>query len=221
MRVYDDLTTALQMMLKDWSQGYQYWIEPFFTDVEKLPALGDKWHETYGIRFPAHTRRYRHSKGLPTAVAYAAPAAGFRVRVRVVLLARLPTIPPQSAWSREKWRRDLLIFDDYIISREPDATGAVRWTWRVQDRPFGIWEQDMLRLVKIGDAAEVARTTYQAVAYWPMFGGVRRQLRRSLRGAAKLWSAMHKTKWPGFDYDSLPAITGFRSFKRSEQNEIN
>jgi hypothetical protein len=217
MRVYDDLTAAMQSMLKDWGQGYQAWIEPFFTDLDKLPALGDKWHENYGIRFPAHTRRYRHTKGLPTAVAYAAPAPGFRTRARVVLLARLPTIPPQSAWSREKWRRDLLIFDDYIISREPDATGTPRWTWKIQDRPFGIWEQDMLRLVKLGDASEVARTTQQAVAYWPMFGGIRRQMRRSLRGAQKLWQAMHKTKWPGFDPEALPSITGF---SRSEKHGI-
>jgi hypothetical protein len=216
MRVYDDLTAALQSMLRDWAHGYQAWIDPFFTDPDKLPALNDKWHENYGIRFPAHTRRYRHSKGLPTAVAYAAPAPGFRTRVRVVLLARLSAIPPQSPWAREKWRRDLLVFDDYIISREPDATGTLRWTWRVQDRVFGIWQQDMLRLVKLGDAAEVARTTYQAVSYWPMFGGVRRQLRRSLRGAQKLWQAMHKTKWPGFDPESLPSMVGFRAHKKSD-----
>jgi hypothetical protein len=211
MRVYGDLTTALQMMLRDWSHGYRAWIEPFFTDPDKLPSLADKWHENYGIRHPAHTRRYRHSKGLPTAVAYAAPVPGLGMRVRVVMLARLPIIPPHSPWAREKWRRDLLIFDDYIISREQDATGTLRWTWKIQDRPFGIWEQDMLRLVKRGDADEVARTTWGAVTYWPMFGGVRRQLRRSLRGAQKLWLAMHKTScWPGPDPEQLPIINSFR-----------
>jgi len=211
MRAYDDLTTALQAMLKDWSQGYQCWIEPFVIERHKLPALNDKWHENYGIRLPAHTRRYRHSKGLPTAVAYAAPVPGLQTKVRVTMLARLPSIPKDSPWAREKWRQDPLVFDDYIITRERDATRTLRWTWKLQDRAFGIWEQDMLRLAKLGDGAEVARTTWQAVRYWPLFGGVRRQLRRALRGAAKLWRAMHKDRpWPGPDPEKLPSVGGYR-----------
>ena len=46
--------------------------------------------------------------------------------------------------------------------------------------------------------------------FYPMYGGVRRQIRRMYRGAAKLWLASRKTPWPGFNPDQLPIMAGFK-----------
>jgi hypothetical protein len=51
-----------------------------------------------------------------------------------------------------------------------------------------------------------------------MFGGVRRQVRRMLRGSAKLWVQTAKSPWPGPDPEHLPAMVGFRPERVARKN---
>jgi hypothetical protein len=75
----------------------------------------------------------------------------------------------------------------------------------------------MTALVREGNVDKVRSEAQHAVAYWPMFGGVRRQLRRSFMSNAKLWRAMHKTDWVGPDANSLPIMSFNKPRKKKKQ----
>jgi hypothetical protein len=219
MKIYEDLTSALHSILRDWSLGYTNWVEPFLIPDDKVNGLIQKWTDAYGTLLPAHTRRYRLSKGLPVALAYAFPFPMMPGKLCVVLLCRFPekmNLDPRSPFLSEKWNKSLLKIGDYILSHEEGTDKKIRWTWKLQDRPFGIWQQHMTALVREGNADKVRAEAQHAVAYWPMFGGVRRQLRRSFMSNAKLWKAMHKTDWVGPDANSLP-IMSFKPRKKKKQ----
>ena len=71
-------------------------------------------------------------------------------------------------------------------------------------------QQHLVALVKVGDVGQVRHETMHWVRFYPLYGGVRRQIRRMYRGAAKLWAATRKSDWPGPDPERLPAMIGFR-----------
>jgi hypothetical protein len=84
-------------------------------------------------------------------------------------------------------------------------------TWRIQNRDLEELRKYLVALTSSGDSRELKRQTEQIVRIYPMFGGVRRQLRRMLREMMRLWNHHHKdTQWPGPDPESLPMSVGFK-----------
>lgn len=211
MKIYEDITPALQSVLRSWSTGdVGCWVS-FVVHRDKLDGIREKWIENYGTNLSAEKRRWRKRSGLPTATACAVPILGFPHKVECILLASSQAIGASGgAFSREKWLTRPPEIGDFVMVQEPRERGDYRWTWRIQQRQLGLLGQHLTALVKLGDGQGVAANSHGMVRLYPMFGGVRRQVRRLLRSSQKLWDARSDGGWPGPDPEALPAMVGYR-----------
>ena len=211
MKIYDDITPALKAILFHFIRGYTVWTS-FIVPAEKVEGIASKWAEAYGTQLPAWKRQDRKEKKLATAVALAGPVISRPGMRQVMLMAtdHALTMPKASDWSREKWLTRLPEFSDFVIVHEPREGAGYAWSWRIQDRVLGGLEKHLTTLVKIGDGGQVRHETMHWVRFYPLYGGVRRQIRRMYRGAEKLWMATRKSPWPGPDPERLPVMIGFK-----------
>lgn len=214
MHIYDNLTPALRDILLNFSRGYTLWLS-FEVDESKVESLREKWIETCGTNLPAWKRQDRKQKGLPNAWAAAAPVLGYPNRRQVILMATEQALNfPESDLGRQQWVRRLPEFSDFVMVREARNRGDYAWTWRIQNRVLGLLENRIFGLVKSGDRFAVTSEARQMAALYPMFGGVRRQLARMLKAAAKLWTATQPSPWPGLTAEQLPMMIGFKGTRR-------
>ena len=211
MKVYDDLTPALKTVLLHYTNGYTRWVS-IKTTPEKLSSLDAKWAEAYGTHLAAYQRQDKKQKGLPTGVAVAAPVLGEPDTVEVILMAtEFASSIQLGPFTREKWHSRLPEFSKFVIVHEPRDRGDYAWTWRIQTIELGQLEKHLTSLVKTGDPVKVAYEAHHWTHLYPMFGGVRRQLRRALKSGHRLWTHNFETRpWPGPDPDNLPAMVGFK-----------
>lgn len=220
MRYFDDITPALQAVLRSWSTGDTGCWVSFLVDESKAAGIDAKWSETYGTRLSAEKRRWRRSKGLPTAWAASVPVLGYPHKRQLVLMASTDAMCAGDQWSREKWRHDPPEVSDFVLVREPRERGDYASTWRVQEKRLSLVQQHMLSLIKDRDPSVFEYSRY-LVRFYPMFGGVRRQLRRMLRSASKLWSATAKGEWLGQDPEMLPVMVGYKKELRPDERQRN
>jgi hypothetical protein len=214
MRIYTDLTDGMQAILRYRSGGNgELWVS-FFYPAAKVDALRQKILENYGTGLSAEKRRRRRDHNLPVAQGYAIPVLGSPHQVQCIILAdeRARTIEV-GPFSREEWESKLLAVGDFVLGKEPRPGRGYVWTWRLQDRALGVLETHLKALVCMEAADRVALESRYWCRLYPMFSGVRRQLRRLFLSMAKLWRARYKTSWPGVDPDALPIMKGFRSPK--------
>lgn len=211
MREYEDITSALRAVQRNWQSGYTCWVS-FILGSDKVPAIGERWAEELGTGLPAWKRQDRKQRHLANAVALSSPVLG-RPGVREVMLmatADALAMPEVSPWRRQKWLQRCPELSEFVMLREPRPRGDYAWTWRLQEHVAVGLARHFTRLVEEGDASAVAKHTHHAVSLYPMFGGVRRQLKRILHSARKLWTARTKGPWPGPNPDHLPAMIGFK-----------
>jgi len=209
MRIYENITPVLNEIRRGHGNGYTHWVS-FIVDKEKVLGIKEKWAEAYGTLLPPWRRNDRKHKNLPLAVAYSAPVLSRPGKLEVILLAWLPENTPV-VW-KENWRKDLPVFSEFVLAKEPNMTKNYVWTWKLQDQTLSGIEKHLIKLVKLGDASAVRHEAEHMVRLYPMFSGIRRQLRRLFRGVAKLWQATAKSEWPGPDPERLPAMIGFRKY---------
>ena len=212
MKIYEDITPALKAILFHFIKGYTVWTS-FIVEDEKVEGIACKWAEVYGTQLPSWKRQDRKQKQLPTAVALAAPVIGKPGQKQVMLMATefAVKMPENTPWAKEKWLTRLPEFSDFVVVHEPREGAEYVWSWRIQDRVLGGLENHLNTLVKGGDAGQVRHETQHWTRFYPMYGGVRRQIRRMYRGASKLWQATRKSPWPGQDPEKLPVMVGFRN----------
>lgn len=212
MKRYEHMTDILKVILLNYQRGYTCWVS-FDTRPEKLPELATKFRDEYGTHFSPAERHRRKRKGLPNAVAFIGPDYGRPDRVRVFLMAtehaKTFAVGP---FSREKWNVVPPEYSRFHMLQEPRDRGDYAWTWRIQNKEYGVLEQFLTALVKEGKVDDVATQTARLVSMNPLFGGVRRQVRRLLKGAQKLWVGINKEKraWPGPDPDRLPMMGSYK-----------
>ena len=211
MKIYEDLTPALRAILFHFIKGYTVWTS-FIVEDERLGGISSKWAEVYGTQLSGWKRQDRKGKQLPTAVALAAPVIGRPGLKQVMLMATefALKMPENSPWRKEKWLTRLPEFSDFVIVHEPREGAGYAWSWRLKERVLDGLQNHLTTLVKLGDAAQVRHETHHWVRFYPLYGGVRRQIRRMYRGASKLWMATRKSPWPGQDPEKLPVMLGFK-----------
>jgi hypothetical protein len=148
------------------------------------------------------------------------PKAGFPGISIVVLMASFETLDKlaqSSPWRREKWRpADKIEIGDYRIAPgdrrdRGDHADTIKLTTRTITGLESYWRA----LATQGRFDELAQDAARAVRFYALFGGVRRQLRRLIRGYKKLYEAKLKKPWPGPDPEALPTIGKFR---KTEEN---
>lgn len=212
MKTYDDLTAGLQAVLMQATRGYSRCVS-FEIERNKLPSLTEKWIDNYGVNLPSWKRFERKRIGLPNAWAGVIPVPGAKHRARVVLLrtdADLSKLPTESPWRREQWS-DRIEVGDYIVAKDQrdrrDYTTTIKLSQQCFHGLEGHW-----RAVANQSLDQLASEVAHTVRYHPLFGGVRRQLRRLIRGYVKLWAKRRPDRpWPGPDPEALPTMQGFRA----------
>jgi hypothetical protein len=214
MKIYQHQTDALRAILLMWSRGYR-WASTFETSNNKLPALSEKFAGLYGTELPGWKRFQRKKKGLPNAWACAMPKSSSPGQSIVVLMASFETLDKlaqSSPWRRERWRPAHKVeIGDYVIAPgDRRDRGDHADTIKLTARTLSGLEQYWRALATQGRFDELAQDAARAVRFYALFGGVRRQLRRLIRGYKKLYEARLKKPWPGPDPEALPSIGHFR-----------
>ncbi|MDW8324285.1 MAG: hypothetical protein RMK60_09315 [Burkholderiales bacterium] len=212
MTFYDDLTKALRAALMMATRGYIYGIT-FEVAKERMEPIGLKWAEAFGTGLPPWKRHQRKLNKLPNAWACAMPVPGSPGRVRLLLMrteADLDALEPGSPWRREKWQPwQRLEIGDFVLAVDQRPRGDRAMTIKLSPRCVRGLERYWRSLADVGNWDALLRDVRGAVRFYPMFGGVRRQLRRLLRGYAKLYTKKTGNEWPGPNPDQLPVILKF------------
>ena len=233
MQVYSDTTSALRAVLLQFVHGYCYWIT-FTIERAKLPALDEKFRQNYDTNAPAHRRADRRKKSLqnrradpqkeslPNAFACAMPTGltggkELTTTVQVVLMTdqRQNSFPQNSPFNREKWREDLPQLSGFVLAHDKDESGkkAAVWTWRIQKREAGLLANYLSKLIHEGSSAEIREWAESLPKIYPLFSGVRRQIKLMLRGGKKLYELRGRGVWPGPDHERMATVGAFRKGK--------
>jgi hypothetical protein len=212
MKQFDNLTPALEAILINWSRrGYVCWTS-FQLKTERVDAKAMELADSYGTRLPAWKRQDRKQAGQPTCVAVSAPILGSPGSREIILMAtaEVQTAPAGSVWKRERWSDRCVVFGSFVLTKEPRPRGDYAWTWRLQEHIYEGIRRYLTSLVKAGNASAIRTETEGWQRRYPLFGGVRRQLRRLLNSGEKLWLALQRRPWPGLSSEQLPIKIGFR-----------
>lgn len=210
MKNYDNLTDGLRTVLMMYNKGYVNHVA-FLTSEEKIPALDEKWATELGTQLPPHKRHYRKSKGLANAVAYAMPVIDSdKTQVILMATAEVKNMPDKTEWKRQNWTTrfpEISRFHMLTESRPARNGKPVALTWRINNTDLGEEAKYLNHLVHLGNPRDVDYQSAKIVSFYPMFGGVRRQIRNMLKQSARLWQHKHKSDWPGLNPDELPIMT--------------
>lgn len=212
MKHYEHLTDALRAILLMATRGYKYAVIAE-VPAEKVQAIATKWVDAYGTTLPAWKRHARKSVGLCNAWACSMPVPGSPHRRFLVLMRTecdLSKLDAKSPWLRERWR-DVSQVEvlDFVITVDRRDRRDYAWTVRLSPRALrGI--ESFYRELAGRSLHDLAERIAHDCRYYPMFGGVRRQLRRLIRGYAKLYEKKLGRPWPGPDPESLPHVGQFK-----------
>lgn len=220
MKQFENLTLALEAIMINWAQrGYNHWTS-FVIDEKRLAGKSLELNELYQTKAASWLRQDRKQKGLPTCVAVSAPVLGLPGKREVILQSTelVQTVQHDSVWAREKWNDRCITFGSYVMVKEPRPRGDYAWTWRLQERIYQGIKKHLLNLVKSGNVAAVRTETQSWPRCYTMFGGVRRQFRRLILSASKLWKACHGSAWPGLQADQLPMKIGFTTTSKDSDS---
>lgn len=210
MKTYDNLTDGLKIVLMMYNKGYINHVA-FLTTHDKIPALDEKWATEFGTQLPPHKRHYRKSKGLANAVAYAMPIIGSdKTQVILMATAEVKNMPDKTEWKRQNWTSrfpEISRFHMLTESRHAEKGKPAALTWRINNTDLDLEANYLNHLVHVGNAQQVASYSMRLVAFYPMFGGVRRQIKTLFKDSARVWQHKHKSNWPGANPDALPILT--------------
>ena len=214
MKIYRHQTDALRGILMMWSRGYRHAVV-FDVRNEKLDGLAQKFAENYGTLLPAWKRHERKRRKLPNAWVCSMPKSSYPNHSIVVLMAAFETLDnlaSDSPWRRERWRpADRIEIGDYRIAQNDKRDrGDHADTIKLTKRAIAGLENHWRALASQGQFDKIADEAARAIQFYALFGGVRRQLRRLIRGYAKLYEKKRGSKWPGPDPEALPTIGKFR-----------
>ncbi len=208
-----NLTEAMQAVLLNYTRGYVLWLS-FKTTDTKLEALDQKFALELGTHEPGWKRVHRKKHGIPNAIAIASRVFSEPSAAEVVLMAteQARKVDQNSAYKpflRQQWRDDLPRLSYFEMVHMPaEATGKLRWTWRIRKPELNQIESHLVRVVDSRDAGLLRRELQQVLQY-PLFSGVRSQIRRLLRRVKRRCDFRH-VAYSGPDPEHLPAMVGFR-----------
>lgn len=207
-----DITEAMQAILLHHTRGYTLWLG-FTVPDSKLSALDEKWAMELGTHEPAWKRHDRRSRNIPNAVAIAGRVFSQPTSAEIVLMAtdnarQVEPNSPYHAFLRQQWRDDLPRFSHFEMVHQPtEATGKLTWTWRVKKIELAKMEKYLIHLCDMRDIESLKRET-RALLNFPMFNGIRSQVRRVLRHVQRK-CAVCGLHYPGPDPENLPMMLKF------------
>lgn len=220
MRTYPDLTSGLQAVLLHRQRGYVTVTKnPVIVPADKVDSIASKWIDAYGINLPRWKRAERKSKGLPNAVALDIPILGDPYKRQIVLMCtkfEAKELHAESPFLREQWTEDFSI-QCFKLSVEKRTNGTDSDTWKLKDSVIKPLAHFWIGEARKQEWPTVMNETKHAVNLYPMFLGVRNQLKREISGIKKLYEKKTEREWPGVDPLKLPIISGFRGAKAESE----
>lgn len=221
MKIYPDLTQGLQATLLHCTRGYTLTTQsPILVSLDKVPAIEAKFIESYGTNLPAWKRYERKSKKLPNAVGIIVPVLGNPYQRQVILLCTpfdekyLRSLSDRNPFLHESWKPQIRVGDFEIVNDIRDR-GDHALTWKMTKSAYIRFDNYLRNRQRNDDWVMVIKELNHAVRLYPMFGGIRRQLRRLISSYKKLYEKKVQREWTGPDPDNLPRMVGFRSSKRA------
>lgn len=214
LKNYEDLTVGMQALLLHVTKGYVLTTaESIIISIEKINSISEKFIDSYGTNLPAWKRFQRKTKGLPNSVGVIIPVVGNPYKKQIVLLCtehKPSDLNEHNPFLNEKWQSKIII-GDFEIVKDMRERGDTALTWKLKKSVLLGFESHLRNLLKKGQWHQIAEELSKAVRFYPLFGGVRRQLKRLIGGYKKLYVKKHpNAEWPGPDDQNLPRMVGFR-----------
>lgn len=213
-----DITKAMQAILLHHTRGYHLWIG-FVAGQDKISALDQKWALELGTHEPAWRRHDRKTRGIPNAVGIAGRVFSQPAQSEVVLMAtkNARSVLPHSPYHpylKQQWREDLPRFSYFEMVHQPtEAQGKLVWTWRIRKPELTAMERHLIQLCDAGEVDFLARETSSMVRNYPMYNGIRSQIRRLLRRIQRKCATKH-IAYLGPDPENLPIMNKFPETRR-------
>lgn len=205
MKVYESTTDILRSITQQTSHGYTCWVT-FQVNEDKLTGLKKKFAETFGSEEPPHRRQARKHKNIPNAVVLAAPARALPGKFDVILLAT-PNARKQHAdspWAKEAWRADPVHFSRFIQKRvESVGKNTMVMSWALDNAELATLAAYLDNLLK-KDSGAYHKAVDTAIHANPMVNGVRKQMRKMLRGHQAWCRSVGKPYPSKINPDDLP-----------------
>lgn len=205
MKVHDKTLDALRAITQQTSHGYTCWVT-FQVTEDKLDGLKKKFAEVYGTEEPAHRRQLRKHKNIPNGVVLAAPCRALPGKFDVILLATENAVKQHadSAWSKESWRTGPVRFSRFQQKRVTSVgKNKLVMSWVIESGELAALSTYLETVLKTnpGHYHAAVKTATQAN---PMVNGVRKQLRKMLRGHQAWCRAVGKQYPTTINPDDLP-----------------
>jgi len=229
LKSYPHLTVGLQSVLLHRQRGYvNVTKQPVLVPADKIDAIASKWVDAYGINLPAWKRHQRKQQGLPNAVCIDLPVLRDPYKRQLVLMStriERDKLHKDCPFLREQWTEKIRIQDFIFVEDEKTHDRKVVDTIKLAPDVLGPLVKFWTDAARRGEWSKSCADMKKAVALYPMFSGVRAQLRREIGGLKKLFEMQQKKNkgkdkesvkivtWPGPDPEALPIISGFRAQK--------
>jgi hypothetical protein len=224
MRNYDDLTLGMQAILLHFSRGYVLTtVEQIIVSLEKINSISEKFIDLYGTNLPAWKRLQRKEKGLPNCVGAIIPVVGNPYKKQIVLLCtdhQPAELNEKNPFLNEKWQSKISI-GDFEIAKDMRDRGDSAFSWKLKKSALMGFEAHLRNLLKKGQWHQLIDELNKCAKFYPMFGGIRRQLKRLIGGYKKLYEKKHSTEWAGPDPENLPKMVGFRKYAGTTKETKN
>lgn len=183
MKIYKSTLDAIRGITQQNSHGYPCWVI-FQVDESKLDGIKKKFAEAYGTQEPPHRRQARVKKNIPNAVVLAAPVRALTGKFDVILLATSNAVKQQadSVWCKESWRTDLIHFARFQQKRvQSMGKNALVMSWVIEAAELAAIDVYLTNLLRT-NPSQYHNAVIDTLHANPMVGGVRKQLRKVLRG---------------------------------------
>ena len=219
MKNYDDLTTGMQSILLHFSRGYVLsTAEPIIVSIEKVNSISEKFIDLYGTNLPAWKRFQRKTNGLPNCIGVIIPIVGNPYKKQIVLLCtehKPSDLNEHNPFLNEKWQSKILV-GDFEIAKDQRDKGDSAFSWKLKKSALLGLDAHLKNMLKKGNWHQLIEELSKCVKFYPLFGGIRRQLRRIISGYKKLYEKKHTAEWNGPDPNNLPRMVGFRKYAGSK-----
>jgi hypothetical protein len=216
MNLLCDSQTSAQRLISKHINGYPMWTSGD-VHASRWEDLANKFSNLYETDISPSARQWRKKRGQCSAHLIGAPLLDGKVRW--VLLVTVDGAGEVKR--REKLRdaqKERLSWGDYVLIRTTRPTalgGGSHWTWFLTASVERREANYLANLAQTAGASRQPRTLTgftDTLLRRPLHSGVRQQVAKMLRRAAKVWDKHSRgMPWPGPDPFALPHLGSYRA----------
>lgn len=212
--IHKNLTGFLQTLRDTVNHGYHYWTSGVIKTI-KADQLCEKFHEKYQVLASRQKRDYHRRLKKANAYLFMYPQKGEDVMDWILVVTQGNGIVHTKEQLKNHFsgqHRDRITFRHYELIKINQ-----RLTWRLKKAEAEMWEKKMVSAARKNDTTDFALTS-KALTQFPMFSGIRKQIKHIFTKANKTRDRYHLGSFPmpSFPilkrmkvYDDPPKTLGF------------